>query len=96
MPLMSPSESPEVSWEENDVEAFTGEREVFGSDDPASDMEAEDEVSEAKSEVGDTENGVKPNSLKYGWRSAFAADILWSELNTNIFWKYCLVNNLMI
>jgi hypothetical protein len=48
------------------VEAFTGEREVFGSDDPASDMEAEDEVSEAKSEVGDTEYGVKPNSLKYG------------------------------
>ena len=63
---MSPRESLEVSWEEKDVEAFTGEREVFGSEDPASDMEAEDEVSEAKSEVGDTENGVNPNSLKYG------------------------------
>jgi len=48
------------------VEAFTGEREVFGSDDPASDMDAEEDVSDAKSEVGDTENGVKPNSLKYG------------------------------
>jgi len=63
---MSPRESPEVSWEENDVEAFTGERDVFGSEDPASDIEAEEDVSEAKSEVGDTENGVKPNSLKYG------------------------------
>ena len=63
---MSPRESLEVSCEENDVEAFTGEREVFGSEDPASDMEAEDEVSEARSEVGDTENGVNPNSLKYG------------------------------
>jgi len=67
------------------VEAFTGEREVFGSDDPASDIEAEDEVSEAKSEVGDTEKGVKPNSLKYGCRSAFPADILWSELKISIF-----------
>ena len=76
---MSPSESPEVSWEEKDEEAFTGERELFVSDDPAPDMENENEVSEAKSEVGDTEYGVKPNSL-------------WSELNTNIFWKYCLVN----
>ena len=84
---MSARESPEVSWDEKDVEAFTGEREVFGSDDPASDMDAEEDVSDAKSEVGDTENGVKPNSLKYGWRRAFPADILWSELNINIFWK---------
>ena len=60
MPLMSASESPEVSWEEKEVEAFTGEREVLGSEEPASDMEPEEEDSEAKSEVGETEQGVKP------------------------------------
>ena len=60
MPLMSARESPEVSWEEKEVEAFTGDSEVFGSEDPASDMEPEDEDSEAKSEVGETEQGVKP------------------------------------
>ena len=60
MPLMSARESPEVSWEEKEVEAFTGESEVFGSEDPASDMEPEEEDSEAKSEVGETEQGVKP------------------------------------
>ena len=65
-PLMSAKESPEVSWEENDVEALTGDREVLGSEDPASDMEADEDDSEAKSEVGDTEQGVKPKSLKYG------------------------------
>ena len=45
---------------------MTGDREVLGSDtDPASDMlEAEEELSEARSEVGDTEQGVKPWSLK--------------------------------
>jgi len=43
------------------VETLTGEREVFGSEDPeASDMEPEEEDSEAKSEVGETEHGVKP------------------------------------
>jgi len=63
---MSAKESPEVSWEENDVEALTGDREVLGSEDPASDMEADEDDSEAKSEVGDTEQGVKPKSLKYG------------------------------
>lgn len=58
---MSPRESPEVSCEEKEVEAFTGEREVLGSDtEPASDIEAELEDSEARSEVGDTEAGVKP------------------------------------
>ena len=58
---MSARESPDVSWEENEVEALTGESEVLGSDDPASDMfDAEDDDSEARSEVGDTEYGVKP------------------------------------
>ena len=60
MPLMSASESPEVSWEEKEVEALTGESEVLGSELPASDMEPEEEDSEAKSEVGETEQGVKP------------------------------------
>ena len=48
------------------MEALTGDREVFGSEtEPASDMfEAEDELSEARSDVGDTEQGVKPWSLK--------------------------------
>ena len=61
-PLMSPRESPEVSCEEKEVEAFTGDSEVFGSDtEPASDIEAELEDSEeARSEVGDIEAGVKP------------------------------------
>ena len=63
---MSVRESPEVSCEENEVEALTGDREVFGSEDPASDIEADEDDSEAKSEVGDTEHGVKPKSLKYG------------------------------
>ena len=63
LPLRSPRESPEVSWDEKEVEALTGESEVFGSEEePASDMEPahEDEDSEARSEVGDTEAGVKP------------------------------------
>lgn len=67
MPLMSAKESPEVSCEEKEVEALTGEREVFCSLEPplASDMtEAELEVSEAKSEVGEGACGVKPYSLK--------------------------------
>ena len=42
------------------MEALTGEREVLGSDEPASDILADDDDSEAKSEVGDTEQGVKP------------------------------------
>jgi hypothetical protein len=47
------------------VDALTGDREVFGSEDPErlaplSELAA----SEAKSEVGETERGVKPNSLK--------------------------------
>ena len=79
MAEVSPSESPEVSWLEKEVDALIGESEVFGSDDPASDMEAlppsEDPVSEAKSEVGDTEIGVKPNSLKYGWRRDLLAEM---------------------
>jgi len=41
-----------------------GDREVLGSEEPeASDMELA-EASEARSEVGETERGVKPNSLK--------------------------------
>ena len=61
-PLISAKESPEVSCEEKEVEAFTGERDVLGSDtEPASDIEAEEEDSEeARSEVGDIEAGVKP------------------------------------
>jgi len=59
-PLMSARESPEVSWEEKEVEALTGESEVLGSEEPASDMEPEEEDSDAKSEVGETEHGVKP------------------------------------
>jgi hypothetical protein len=60
-PLMSARESPEVSCDEKDVEAFTGDREVLGSElDPTSDIEAELEDSEARSEVGDIECGVKP------------------------------------
>ena len=58
-----------------DIEVLTdtllGDKEVFGSDDPefeVSDMEwpprESEDPSEAKSEVGDTERGVKPNSLK--------------------------------
>jgi len=57
---MSARESPEVSCEEKEVETLTGEREVLGSEEPASDMEPEDEDSEAKSDVGETEQGVKP------------------------------------
>ena len=60
MPLMSARESPEVSWEEKEVEALTGESDVFGSEDPASDIEPDEEDSDAKSEVGDNEHGVKP------------------------------------
>lgn len=61
---MSPRESPEVSWLEKEVEALRGERDVLGSEEPASDIEVEEPDSEAKSEVGETERGVKPNSLK--------------------------------
>ena len=58
-----------------DMEVLTdtlfGDNEVFGSEEPefeVSDMEwpprESEEPSDAKSEVGDTERGVKPNSLK--------------------------------
>jgi len=58
-----------------DIDVFTdtlfGDKEVFGSDDPefdVSDMEwppiESEEPSDAKSEVGETESGVKPKSLK--------------------------------
>lgn len=59
-----------------DMEVLTdtlliGDNEVFGSDEPefeVSDMEwpprESEEPSDAKSEVGETERGVKPNSLK--------------------------------
>lgn len=65
---MSPRESPEVSWEENEVDAesavFTGESEVFTSELlPASDIEVL--ASElANSEVGERDIGVNPKSLK--------------------------------
>jgi len=59
-PLKSWRESPDASWEEKEVETLTGERDVFGSDDPASDILADDDDSEAKSEVGDIEWGVNP------------------------------------
>ena len=64
---MSASESPEVSWEEKEVDTFTGDKEVLASDttEPTSDIEAELEDSdEARSEVGDIEAGVKPYSEK--------------------------------
>jgi len=64
---MSPRESPEVSWEEKEVDTFTGDKEVLtsGTTEPASDIEAELEDSEdARSEVGDMEAGVKPYSEK--------------------------------
>jgi len=67
-----------------------GDREVFCSEEPASDIEvppSEDPVSEEKSDVGDTEMGVKPNSLKYGCRRALLADILWSPLKIKSFCK---------
>ena len=58
-----------------DIDVFTdtlfGDKEVFGSDDPefdVSDMEwppiESEEPSDAKSEVGETESGVKPKSLR--------------------------------
>ena len=53
------------------TETLFGDKEVFGSDEPefeVSDMEwpprESEDPSEAKSEVGETERGVKPNSLK--------------------------------
>ena len=58
-----------------DIDVFTdtlfGDKEVFGSDDPefdVSDMEwppiESEEPSDAKSEVGETDSGVKPKSLR--------------------------------
>ena len=39
-PLRSPNDSPEVSWEENEVEVVTGDSEVFASEEaPPSDIE---------------------------------------------------------
>ena len=65
----------EVETLVGDMEVLTdtllGDKEVFGSDEPefeVSDIECppreSEEPSEAKSEVGETESGVKPNSLK--------------------------------
>ena len=65
----------EVETLVGDIEVLTdtllGDKEVFGSEEPeleVSDMELppseSEEPSDAKSEVGDTERGVKPNSLK--------------------------------
>jgi len=73
-----------------------GEREVFCSEEPASDIEvppSEEAVSEEKSDVGDTEMGVKPNSLKYGCRRALLADILWSPLKIKSFGWVCMPRN---
>jgi hypothetical protein len=54
-PLMSAKDSPDVSWEEKEVEAVVrGERDVFTQED-----EEEEEVS-AMSEVGEKAMGVKP------------------------------------
>ena len=64
-PLKSPNDSPDVSWDEKEVDVVTGEREVLASEDPPSDIEEpEAEDSEARSEVGEWERGVKPNSAK--------------------------------
>ena len=59
---MSANDSPEVSWEENDVDPVVmGEMDVF----PASDMMQEEEEEdsdddEARSEAGEKGTGVKP------------------------------------
>ena len=79
---MSPKELPDSSCEEeNEVEASC-------DDVPTSDEEApvsDEPVSEEMSEVGDTEMGVNPNSLKNGCSKACPAEIRLSELNTSIF-----------
>jgi len=56
-PLRSPKDSPEVSWEENEVEVVAGEREVLASEDP-SDIEGREELGE----VGG--RGLNPSSEK--------------------------------
>ena len=61
-PLRSAKDSPEVSWEEKEVEAVTGEREVLASELPPSDIEEPPEDSEMRS--GEWEVGVNPNSAK--------------------------------
>jgi hypothetical protein len=58
MPLMSAKDSPDVSWEEKDVEAAVkGDREVLASDMMQEELEDD---SEARSEAGEKAMGRKP------------------------------------
>ena len=69
---MSAKESPEVSCEEKEVEAFTGDSDVLGSDtEPASDIEAE-EFSAAE--------GRHPERLDNRHTRARHASVRWRKL----------------